>query len=119
VPGCLGPGGAAVRFRLGRFVLLAGGLAGAALFAAWGLSIDARTFLYDFAEQHVIRRLVPSDVRWSTTPGTGTRRSRSVVELADRYGVVFVAAGAAATLRALGREEGLVRASGWRCSWGA
>src|SRR5262249_49465108 len=75
-----------------RFVPLAGAAAGLALFASWGLAVDAPSFVYDFAKEHVVRRLAPSDVRFVAD---AARFYPSIPELwkefAARYGWLLVA----------------------------
>ncbi len=95
-----------------RLVPIAGGLVGLCLFAAWGLAIDAPSFVYDFVKEHVVRRLTPSDVRFTVD---AAHFYPSIPELwrefAARYGVLFTVWGAAAAVGGLRDKRPSVRAA--------
>jgi hypothetical protein len=96
-----------------RFLPLAGGLAGAAAFVAWGLAVDPRTFLFDFVREHVARRLSGADVRFVADAG---RFYPSIPQLwaeyLARYGAAFTAWAAVAAGVGLRRERPAARAAG-------
>jgi hypothetical protein len=95
-----------------RFAPIAGGLAGLCLFAAWGLAIDAPSFVYDFVKEHVVRRLTPSDVRFTADTA---HFYPSIPELwrefSTRYGLLFTVWGAAAAVGGLRDPRPGVRAA--------
>ncbi len=95
-----------------RLLPLAAAAAGLALFAAWGLAVDASTFVFDFAKEHVLRRLAPSDVRFAAD---ATRFYPSIPELwgefVARYGVLFSVWGAVAAVKGLRDARPPVRAA--------
>jgi hypothetical protein len=95
-----------------RFLPLAGGLIGAALFLTYGLAVDAPTFLFDFVSEHVTRRLSGSDIRFAAD---AARFYPSIPELwaeyLSRYGLAFVAWALLAVAVALGRPRPAARAA--------
>jgi hypothetical protein len=97
----------------GRFLPGLGALLGLLAFAAWGLAIDARTFMYDFVKVHVLRRLSLADLRWA--PGHGgwyPSISELWLEFAAHYGLLFTIAALAASLLALRSQSARVRVCG-------
>jgi hypothetical protein len=97
-----------------------GAAIGVALFALWGLGIDAPTFVYDFAKQHVARRLAGSDIRLDHDAASWYPSIPELwVEFARHYGILFTAAAAAASVWALRSPQGAVRAAGVAVLWGA
>jgi hypothetical protein len=103
-----------------RFVPLLGALAALCAFAGWGLAVDAPTFLYDFAREHVARRLSGTDVRFAADH---SHFYPSILELwaefVARYGIVFVAWTAAAMSMAWRRERPAARAAAASVALGA
>ena len=95
-----------------RLLPLAGGLLGAAAFLAYGLVVDAPTFLFDFVSEHVTRRLSGSDIRFAADAG---RFYPSISELwaeyGTRYGLAFVAWAMVAVAAALLRPRPSARAA--------
>jgi hypothetical protein len=95
-----------------RFLALAGGLLGAAAFVAYGLAVDAPTFLFDFVREHVTRRLSGTDIRFA---GDAARFYPSIGELwaeyIGRYGFAFVAWAVVAVGIALRRPRPKARAA--------
>ena len=78
--------------RWGRLLPLAGALIGAAAFVAYGLAVDAPTFVFDFVREHVTRRLSGTDVRFTTDASHFYPSIPQLwVEYVARYGVVFAA----------------------------
>ena len=107
-----------VRWR--RLIPLAGGILGVALYVAYGLSVDAPTFTYDFLKVHVINRLTPVDVRFAHDAARGYPSIPELwLEFAGGYGVLFTVAGALAAVRALRSTEPAVRAAGGAVLLGA
>jgi hypothetical protein len=95
-----------------RFVLLAGAAAGAAAFALYGLVLHAPSFVFEFIQEHALRRLDPRHLRFAME---ATRGYPSVPQLwgeyAGRYGIVWLLAVAAATARGLKDPRVAVRAA--------
>jgi len=95
-----------------RVLPLVGGLAGAAAFFAYGLAVDAPTFLFDFVREHVARRFLGADLRFAAD---ASRFYPSIPQLwaeyVARYGVVFTAWAALATAFALRRRRPEARAA--------
>ena len=93
------PIGVGVRRRWG---LLAGAAGGAAAFAAYGLALDPRAFVFDFVQEHALRRLDPRHLRFGAEP---SQAYPSVPELwgefAGRYGALWLLATAVAAARGL------------------
>lgn len=83
-----------------RLVPLAGGLTGIAVFVAWGLGVDAPTFIFDFVKLHVTERFALDDLRFVHDQAAWYP---SIPELwrkfAENYGLLFTVAAAAASLR--------------------
>jgi hypothetical protein len=100
------PRGAGAR----RWAPILGAVGGLLLFAAWGLWADAPAFLYDFAKEHVVRRLVPTDVRFATDAQHFYPSIPALWrEFADRYGVGFLLWTALALVPGLLRREPVAR----------
>jgi hypothetical protein len=95
-----------------RLVPLAGAAGALVLFAAYGWAVDARGFSYDFLQEHVLRRLAPTDVRFTAS---GTHSYPSIpalwVEFGAHYGLLLTAWGAWATLKTLRSERPAARAA--------
>ena len=95
-----------------RFLPLAGGLIGAAVFLTYGLVVDAPTFLFDFVSEHVTRRLSGSDIRFAAD---AARFYPSIPELwadyVSRHGLLFVAWAVLAVAVALRRPRAAARAA--------
>jgi hypothetical protein len=94
-----------------RVLPLAGGLAGLAAFAAWGLAIDAPAFLSDFVRDHVFARFVPGlrlarELEGAYPDVLGLWR-----EFADHYGLAFTLAAAAGSVRAVASGRPVLRAA--------
>jgi hypothetical protein len=101
------PRGTPPRGRLGPVLA---GAAALALFAAWGLAVDAPTFLYDFVKEHVARRLSLQDVRLAHDAGVWYPSIPELWrEFVAHYGPLFAALAAFAVLRGLRHEQGLAR----------
>lgn len=95
-----------------RLVPLGGAVGALALFAAYGWAVDARSFSYDFLQEHVLRRLAPTDVRF-TAGGAHSYPSIPAlwVEFGAHYGLLFTAWVAWATLKCLRSERPAARAA--------
>jgi len=105
--------GAPRRAGWSRFLPLAGALAGAAAFLAWGLAVDPRTFLFDFVREHVTRRLSGADVRFvADTARFYPSIPQLWAEYLARYGAAFTAWAAVAAGVGLRRERPAARAAG-------
>lgn len=95
-----------------RLLPLAGGLLGLSLYSAYGLGVSREAFLYDFVKEHVLRRLTPTDVRFAHDV---SRFYPSIPELwaefASRYGWLFLAWAALASLKGLVCDRALPRAA--------
>jgi hypothetical protein len=95
-----------------RLVPLAGAALGMALFAAYGLALDAPSFLYDFVKEHAARRLALSDVRFAAG---GAHPYPSIPalwrEFVVHFGPVFTVWAAWASLRAWREERPAARAA--------
>jgi hypothetical protein len=97
----------------GRLLPGLGAAAGLLAFAAWGLAIDAPTFVYDFVKVHVVRRLALGDVRFSHDPAIWYPSIWELWrEFAARYGILFTIAAGIACLMALRSREPRARACG-------
>jgi hypothetical protein len=96
-----------------RFVPAAGAALGLLLFAAWGLAVDAPTFVYDFVKVHVASRLALHDVRMAHDSAIWYPSIPELWgEFVARYGIVFTLAAAGASLLALRSDSPRVRACG-------
>jgi hypothetical protein len=95
-----------------RLVPLLGALLALAAYVLFGLAVDRDSFVYDFLQEHVARRLVPSDVRLAHDP---SHWYPSIPELwrefAARYGAGFLLLTAAASARGLRSPRPAVRAA--------
>ena len=96
-----------------RLLPAVGAALGMLVFAAWGLAVDAPTFVYDFLKVHVAHRLALHDVRLAHDAAIWYPSIPELwAEFAARYGIVFTVAAAAASLRALASASPRVRAGG-------
>jgi len=95
-----------------RVLPLAGGLAAIAVFAAYGLAVDAPSFVFDFLREHVARRFSGGDVRFVAEAGRFYPSIPQLwAEFLARYGLVFTAWAAAAAGMAWRRERPAGRAA--------
>jgi hypothetical protein len=98
---------------LGRLAPGFGAALGVLAFAAWGLAVDAPAFVYDFLKTHVMRRLSLGDLRFAHDARHWYPSiSELWVEFAARYGLLFTASAAAASVWALRSARAQVRACG-------
>ena len=86
-----------------------GSALGIVAFAAWGMAIDASSFLSDFAKEHVADRLL-------TGLSVGSAGYPNVAgvwrEFADHFGWVFTVVGLSASILALRRTDVVTRTAG-------
>jgi hypothetical protein len=95
-----------------RLIPLAGVAVGLALFVAYGLAVDAPTFLYDFAKEHVARRLALGDVRFAAGKAHLYPSIPALWrEFVAHFGPVFTLWAAWASLRARRDERPAARAA--------